>query len=36
MEHTISAPAKGVVEKVKFAVGDQVVEGDALLVLQTD
>jgi 3-methylcrotonyl-CoA carboxylase alpha subunit len=31
MEHTISAPAAGVVETVFFAVGDQVVEGVALL-----
>ena len=36
MEHTISAPVKGVVEEIRYAVGDQVVEGETLLVLQAD
>jgi 3-methylcrotonyl-CoA carboxylase alpha subunit len=36
MEHTISAPSKGVVEDVRYAVGDQVVEGEPLLVLRVD
>jgi 3-methylcrotonyl-CoA carboxylase alpha subunit len=31
MEHTIAAPADGVVEKVRFVVGDQVNEGEALI-----
>ena len=33
MEHTISAPLAGVVERVNFAVGDQVVEGAELLAI---
>ena len=33
MEHTISAPLDGVVERVNFAVGDQVVEGAELLAI---
>jgi 3-methylcrotonyl-CoA carboxylase alpha subunit len=31
MEHTVSAPADGVVEAVRFAVGDQVEEGAELI-----
>jgi 3-methylcrotonyl-CoA carboxylase alpha subunit len=31
MEHTISAPAKGKVEALNYAVGDQVAEGAQLL-----
>jgi 3-methylcrotonyl-CoA carboxylase alpha subunit len=31
MEHTLSAPADGVVEKLPFRVGDQVSEGAALV-----
>ncbi|HEY8100285.1 MAG TPA: acetyl/propionyl/methylcrotonyl-CoA carboxylase subunit alpha [Burkholderiaceae bacterium] len=31
MEHTIAAPAKGLVEEMLYAVGDQVVEGAQLL-----
>ena len=31
MEHTISAPAKGTVEEMLYAVGDQVTEGSQLL-----
>jgi 3-methylcrotonyl-CoA carboxylase alpha subunit len=34
MEHTISAPIAGVVERVNFAVGDQVVEGAELLAIK--
>ena len=33
MEHTISAPLDGVVERVNFAVGDQVAEGAELLAI---
>jgi 3-methylcrotonyl-CoA carboxylase alpha subunit len=33
MEHTISAPLDGVVERVNFAVGDQVAEGTELLAI---
>jgi 3-methylcrotonyl-CoA carboxylase alpha subunit len=33
MEHTISAPIAGIVERVNFAVGDQVVEGAELLTI---
>ena len=33
MEHTISAPLEGVVERVNFAVGDQVAEGAELLAI---
>ncbi len=36
MEHTIAAPANGVVEDVLYAVGDQVVEGAQLLVFKPD
>ena len=31
MEHTISAPRDGTVEALLYAVGDQVLEGEALL-----
>ena len=31
MEHTIAAPASGVVEDLLYAVGDQVAEGVQLL-----
>jgi 3-methylcrotonyl-CoA carboxylase alpha subunit len=31
MEHTVAAPADGVVEAVRFAVGDQVEEGTELI-----
>ena len=31
MEHTISAPAKGTVQALNYAVGDQVLEGAQLL-----
>jgi 3-methylcrotonyl-CoA carboxylase alpha subunit len=31
MEHTIAAPAKGTVEDLLYAVGDQVAEGAQLL-----
>ena len=31
MEHTIAAPADGHVERVKFAVGDWVAEGETLV-----
>jgi 3-methylcrotonyl-CoA carboxylase alpha subunit len=34
MEHTISAPIAGVVERLNFAVGDQVVEGAELLAIK--
>ncbi|MBP8287479.1 MAG: hypothetical protein KAX57_11670, partial [Rhodoferax sp.] len=33
MEHTIAAPADGVVAELLYAPGDQVVEGAALLTL---
>src|SRR4029077_15618478 len=33
MEHTVAAPADGVVEEGRFAVGDLVEEGAALIVL---
>ena len=33
MEHVIVAPADGVVAKVRFAAGDQVMEGDELLAM---
>jgi 3-methylcrotonyl-CoA carboxylase alpha subunit len=33
MEHTISAPIEGLIERVNFAVGDQVVEGAELLAI---
>jgi 3-methylcrotonyl-CoA carboxylase alpha subunit len=33
MEHTVAAPADGVVEEVRFAVGDLVEEGAELIVL---
>ncbi|MBW8835730.1 MAG: hypothetical protein JF605_11710, partial [Burkholderia sp.] len=33
MEHTIGAPAAGVVSEVLYAVGDQVADGAQLLVL---
>jgi len=31
MEHTIAAPADGVVKEVLYGVGDQVAEGAALI-----
>lgn len=31
MEHTLAAPADGVVKELRYSVGDQVAEGDALL-----
>jgi 3-methylcrotonyl-CoA carboxylase alpha subunit len=34
MEHTITAPADGVVKEIHFAAGEQVVEGAELLTLQ--
>jgi len=34
MEHTIAAPAQGVVEDFLYAVGDQVAEGAQLLVFK--
>jgi 3-methylcrotonyl-CoA carboxylase alpha subunit len=34
MEHTITAPADGVVKEVHFAAGEQVVEGAALITLE--
>jgi 3-methylcrotonyl-CoA carboxylase alpha subunit len=34
MEHTISAPAAGVVKAIYFAVGEQVPEGAELLTLE--
>jgi len=33
MEHTVTAPADGIVEKVRFATGDLVEEGAELIVL---
>jgi 3-methylcrotonyl-CoA carboxylase alpha subunit len=33
MEHTVAAPADGVVEEVRFAVGDLVDEGAELIAL---
>jgi 3-methylcrotonyl-CoA carboxylase alpha subunit len=33
MEHAVAAPADGVVERVRFAVGDLVEEGAELVVL---
>ena len=33
MEHVIAAPADGVVATVRFAAGDQVMEGDELLAM---
>ncbi|WOI54558.1 acetyl/propionyl/methylcrotonyl-CoA carboxylase subunit alpha [Parvularcula sp. LCG005] len=36
MEHTIRAPADGVVKAFRFAVGDQVKEGDFLVELSTE
>ena len=35
MEHQIKAPADGVVTAIHFKEGDQVNEGDSLLVLDT-
>jgi 3-methylcrotonyl-CoA carboxylase alpha subunit len=34
MEHTITAPADGVVKEVHFAAGEQVPEGAALITLE--
>jgi 3-methylcrotonyl-CoA carboxylase alpha subunit len=34
MEHTITAPADGVVKEIHFAAGEQVLEGAALVSLQ--
>jgi 3-methylcrotonyl-CoA carboxylase alpha subunit len=34
MEHTITAPADGVVKEIHFAAGEQVVEGAELVTLQ--
>jgi 3-methylcrotonyl-CoA carboxylase alpha subunit len=31
MEHTLAAPADGTVKALRFAAGEQVAEGDALL-----
>jgi 3-methylcrotonyl-CoA carboxylase alpha subunit len=31
MEHTLSAPADGIVTALRYAVGEQVAEGEALL-----
>jgi 3-methylcrotonyl-CoA carboxylase alpha subunit len=36
MEHTISAPADGTVERINFAVGEQVEEGAELLVFEPE
>jgi 3-methylcrotonyl-CoA carboxylase alpha subunit len=36
MEHTITAPADGVIEAVRFAVGDLVEEGAELISLVSD
>ena len=33
MEHVILAPADGVVANIRFAAGDQVMEGDELLAM---
>ena len=33
MEHIITAPADGIVATVRFAAGDQVMEGDELLAM---
>jgi 3-methylcrotonyl-CoA carboxylase alpha subunit len=33
MEHTINAPANGRVAEVRFAAGDQVAEGEILIVV---
>ena len=35
MEHTISAPANGLVKEVRYAVGDQVAEGAELIAFET-
>ena len=35
MEHTIAAPADGVVEELLYAPGDQVMDGNELLRLGT-
>jgi 3-methylcrotonyl-CoA carboxylase alpha subunit len=34
MEHTITAPADGVVKEIHFAAGEQVVEGAELVTLE--
>jgi 3-methylcrotonyl-CoA carboxylase alpha subunit len=34
MEHTIAAPANGVIDELLYTVGDQVVEGAQLLSLK--
>jgi 3-methylcrotonyl-CoA carboxylase alpha subunit len=36
MEHTIVAPANGVVEDILYGVGDQVAEGAALVAFSAD
>ena len=36
MEHTISAPADGFVERLPFAVGDMVTEGDEVVVFSIE
>jgi 3-methylcrotonyl-CoA carboxylase alpha subunit len=36
MEHTIAAPADGIVDEVRYAVGDQVAEGAQLLAFKTE
>lgn len=33
MEHIVAAPADGIVATVRFAAGDQVMEGDELLAM---
>ncbi len=36
MEHTLLAPARGKVNEIRYAVGDQVAEGDALIEFETE
>jgi 3-methylcrotonyl-CoA carboxylase alpha subunit len=36
MEHTIAAPGPGLVVEVRYAVGDQVEDGIALVVFEAD
>ena len=35
MEHTIAAPADGVVKEIRFAAGEQVLEGAELIALES-